>query len=102
MGGSEVPVILSAVLTTVCRDSQSEALQAPHQTEMQLVSMLCSVSIGCGDDGRGEVCSLHPVQKVGTAEPSLQDQDKVSVICTPRNLVLLTSSTAVLLVTSGV
>lgn len=40
MGESEVPTILSAVLTTLCRDFQLEALQAPDHTEMQLVSIL--------------------------------------------------------------
>ncbi|TWW54276.1 hypothetical protein D4764_0188230 [Takifugu flavidus] len=30
MGGSEVPMIFSAVLTTLCRDFQSEVLQAPR------------------------------------------------------------------------
>lgn len=39
MGGCEVPMIFSTVLTTLCRDFQSEALQDPDQTEMQLVSM---------------------------------------------------------------
>lgn len=36
MGGR---VIFSADLTTLCRDSQSEALRAPDQTLMQLVSI---------------------------------------------------------------
>lgn len=39
MGGRELRVIFSADLTTLCRDSQSEALRAPDQTLMQLVSI---------------------------------------------------------------
>ena len=45
MGGSEVPMIFSAVLTTLCKDFQSEALQAPDQTEMQLVRILSIVPL---------------------------------------------------------
>ncbi|XP_061896414.1 coiled-coil domain-containing protein 28A isoform X2 [Entelurus aequoreus] len=37
-GGRGVLMIFSAILATLCRDFQSEALQAPVQTEMQLVT----------------------------------------------------------------
>ena len=45
MGGKELPMTFSTVLTTLCRDFQSEALQAPDQKEMQLVSMLSIVPL---------------------------------------------------------
>lgn len=45
MGGSDVSKIFSAVLTMLCRDFQWEALQAPNQTEIQLVSMLSIVPL---------------------------------------------------------
>lgn len=38
MWGSGVPVIFSSVLTTLCRDFQSKALQAPDHTDMHAVS----------------------------------------------------------------
>ena len=40
MEGSAVPTIPSTVLTTLSTHFQSEALPAPNQTEMQLVSIL--------------------------------------------------------------
>ncbi|KAM3873545.1 LOW QUALITY PROTEIN: collagen alpha-6(VI) chain-like [Diretmus argenteus] len=55
----------------------SAALQPPHHTGMQLVRMLYGASVEHSEDGRGQVRS--------------------SVMCTPRNLVLLTTSAAVLL-----
>ncbi len=45
MEGSEEPIIFSAVLTTLCTDLQSEALQSPDHTEMQLVNMLSIIPL---------------------------------------------------------
>ncbi len=52
MSWMEGRMIFSAVLTTLCRDFQSEALQAPNQTEMQ--QTLDGASVEANKDGRGE------------------------------------------------
>lgn len=48
MGGSDVPLTSTTFLATLCRDFQSEALQAPDQIEMQLVIMLSIVPLCVG------------------------------------------------------
>lgn len=45
MRGSEVLMVFSTVLITLCKNFQSETLQAPDQTEIQLVSMLSIVPL---------------------------------------------------------
>lgn len=56
--GREVPMMISAVLTTLCSDLLSEAL------EMLLLSVFSVVSVDGGQDGRRPLCSLHPTESV--------------------------------------
>ena len=108
MEGSEVPMIFSAVLTTLCTVFQSDALQLPDQTEMQLVMMLSIVPLQkVVRMGGGSWALLMRRRKnsrfcaLFTSEAVFEDHVRLSVICTPRNLVLLTTSTAVSSMRSG-
>lgn len=47
-------MIFSAVLTTLCRDFQSEVLQAPNQTHAAVYQTLGGASLEGGQDGRRE------------------------------------------------
>lgn len=99
-------MIFSAVLTTLCMDFHSMALQAPDQTEMQLVRMvstdLCRRLEWERVDAFSSCCAecLHCLALL-TIVPVCSIRFKKSVICNPRNLVLLTISTAELLMVRG-
>ena len=68
MGGSEVPVIFCTVLTTLCRESQSEALQDPEQTGIKLVSML-------------SILPLSKVTRIGEGRYALLIQRRKCMCC---------------------
>lgn len=101
MGGSEVPMILCAVLTTPRRTAGSW----PDRDAAGQCA-LYSASVKGSENWRGEMCSLHRkcmrCWALFTRAPVWWDQVRVSVICTPRTLVLLTLYTAVSLMRSGV
>lgn len=65
-------------------------MQLPRQTEMQLVSSGPSVE---GRYRRRRECSRY--WAFFTREGALSDQLSLSVMCAPKNLVLITTSTAV-------
>ena len=95
----KVSVTFTTFHTTLLTSLQSEALQLPHQIEMQLVRMLSMVLLQnvvrmCRGWGRR--------YDFLTSAAVFKDQLRLSVMRTPRNLLLLTTSTAVLLIRRGV
>ena len=64
MDGREIPIIFSAVLTTLCSDFLSEAVELPNQVEIQLVSTFSIVPQKSGQDGMRQLCSPHLAQEV--------------------------------------
>lgn len=92
MEGRESPVICSAVLNTLLTSfRRNYSLHTTHR---------CSLS-GCWSAllvfRRKDMCCCALL----TSDSVFTDQISLSVVCTLRNLVLVTTSTAVLLMTSG-
>ena len=114
MDGRKAPIIFSAVFTTLCTDFLSEALQLPNVDGdfSDQHALYCSPSpvvhlpssshslwkvVRLGG-GRCMLLMWHKNADDLTRDDVCSYQVKVSVICTPRNLLLLTTSTAVLMV----
>ena len=105
--GREVPMIVSAVLTTLLTFLQAKALQLPHHMEMQLVrmpSMVLLQNVVRMGGGRRALLILRRKCRcccaLLTRATVLTDQVRLTVMCSPWNLVLLTTSTAMLLTRS--
>ncbi|KAI3359075.1 hypothetical protein L3Q82_002569 [Scortum barcoo] len=78
----ELPMIFSAVLTTLLTFLQSAAVHPPHHTEMQLVKdALYSTPVEHSEDGRGQVGSLHPSQEVQALLCPLNQRRRVHRPC---------------------
>ncbi len=97
-------MIFASVFTVRWRVLRSVALQFPYQTVMQLVSTLSMVQVVRMGGGRHALfsrrrcrccCAFLDIDMV------LVVQVRSSVMCTPRNLVLLTLSTVELSMVSG-
>ena len=100
-------MIFSAVLTTLLTFLQSEALKFPLHMEVQLVRLLSMVLLNVVRMGGGSR-ALHILHRKCrccctflTSATLFTDQVRLSGMCTTRNLVLVTTSTAVSLMSSG-
>ncbi len=109
MGGRGAPMIFAAVFTVRWRVLRSAALQFPYQTVMQLVSTLSMVpQQNVVRMGGGRLALFSRRRKCRRCCAFLESdmvlvvQVRSSVMCTPRNLVLLTLSTVELSMVSGV
>ncbi len=100
MDGRGAPMIFAAVFTVRWRVLRSAALQFPYQTVMQLVSTLSMVPLyNVVRMGGGRLALFSRRRKCRCCCAFLESdmvlvvQVRFSVMCTPRNLVLLTLST---------
>ena len=109
MAGRDDLMIFSAVLTTLCSAFLSAPRQLPYQTETLLVRMLSIAPLKKmvrAEVGRSALLILlrkwSRVCAFLTSAVVLVVHERSFVMCTPRNLVLCTDSTALPLMVSGV